>query len=190
MDSPPATRHQRLIPLDCIKDRVGYSGPVCTETHLAGHHLLLVGDEMKLTSVILEQLDHEAELTRRALERVPEGKNDWKPHPKSMPMGQLAHMVATMPSWISMIVKQDEIDIKPTNGAGNGASRNFDSTEALVQALDKAVADAKQAVSQTTDAQLQTPWKSARGRQGRDGESALSVSSWITSTIWPIIADS
>jgi len=118
---------------------------------------------MKLTSVILEQLDHEAELTRRALERVPEGKNDWKPHPKSMPMGQLAHMVATMPSWISMIVKQDEIDIKPQNGAGNGASRNFDSTEALVKALDKAVADAKQAVSQTTDSQLQTPWKLLEG---------------------------
>ena len=71
---------------------------------------------MKLTSLILEQLDREAERTRRALERVPTGKNDWKPHPKSMPLGQLAHMVATMPSWISMIVKQDEIDIKPKRG--------------------------------------------------------------------------
>jgi len=46
--------------------------------------------------VILEQSDREAELTRRALERVPKGKNGWKPHPKSIP-GQLAHMVATMP---------------------------------------------------------------------------------------------
>ena len=61
---------------------------------------------MKLTSVILEELERESELTRRALERVPSGKNDWKPHPKAMPLGQLAHMVATMPSWISMMVKQ------------------------------------------------------------------------------------
>jgi len=36
---------------------------------------------MQLTSVILEQLDREAELTRRARERVPKGKNGWKPHP-------------------------------------------------------------------------------------------------------------
>jgi DNA topoisomerase VI subunit B len=68
---------------------------------------------MQLTSLILEQIDREAELTRRALEQVPDNKNEWKPHPKSMPLGQLAHMVATMPSWISMIVKQDELDINP-----------------------------------------------------------------------------
>jgi len=118
---------------------------------------------MQLTSVILEQLDREAELTRRALERVPKRKNDWKPHPKSMPLGQLAHMVATMPSWISMIVKQDEIDIKPKDGARNGASRNLDSPEALVKALDKAVTDARDAVSATTDGDLQTPWRLLEG---------------------------
>jgi uncharacterized damage-inducible protein DinB len=118
---------------------------------------------MKLTSLILEQLDREAELTRRALERVPTGKNDWKPHPKSMPLGQLAHMVATMPSWISMIIKQDEIDIKPQEGGSNGASRNLDSPEALVQALDKAVSDAREAVSETTDKNLQTPWRLLEG---------------------------
>src|SRR6266700_3537662 len=114
---------------------------------------------MKLTSVILEQLDREAELTRRALEQVLEGKNDWKPHSKSMPLGQLAHMVATMPSWISTIIKQEEVDIKPKDGAGNGTSRNLESPEALVKALDKAVTDARDAVSATTDSELQTPWR-------------------------------
>ena len=118
---------------------------------------------MKLKSLILEELDREAELTRRALEQVPNGKNDWKPHPKSMPLGQLAHMVATMPSWISMIVKQDEVDIKPTSGTGNGAPRNLDSSEALIQALDKAVEDVREAVSETTDKNLQTPWKLLEG---------------------------
>jgi uncharacterized damage-inducible protein DinB len=118
---------------------------------------------MQLTSVIFEQLDREAELTRRALERVPKGKNDWKPHPKSMPLGQLAHMVATMPSWISMIIKQEELDIKPKIGTGNGASRNLDSPEALVKALDKAVTDARDAVSATTDSDLQTTWRLLEG---------------------------
>lgn len=118
---------------------------------------------MKLTSLILEELDREAELTRRALERVPSGKNSWKPHPKSMPLGQLAHMVATMPSWISMIVTQNELDIKPKDGPGNGASRNLESSEALVNAHEKAVAAARQAVSQASDAELETPWRLLEG---------------------------
>jgi uncharacterized damage-inducible protein DinB len=118
---------------------------------------------MKLTSMILEELDREADLTRRALERVPEGRNDWKPHPKSMPLGQLAHMVATMPSWISMIVKQDELDIKPKAGNGNGRSRNFDSAKELLKALDKSVADARSAVSEVTDKDLQESWRLLEG---------------------------
>ena len=118
---------------------------------------------MKLTSIILEQLDREAELTRRALERVPNGKNDWKPHPKSMPLGMLAHLVATIPTWISMAVKQDELDIKSGAAAGNGASRTFDSNDALIKALEKAVKEAREAVSATTDKDLQTPWKLLEG---------------------------
>jgi len=119
---------------------------------------------MKLTSLILEQLDREAELTRRALERVPEGKNDWKPHPKSMPLGMLAHMVATMPSWISLIVNQDELDVKPKgNGSAAGASRSIDSTRKLVEAHDKAVMDARKTMAGITDEQLMTGWRLLEG---------------------------
>lgn len=117
---------------------------------------------MKLTSMILEELDREADLTRRALEHIPEGRNDWKPHPKSMPLGQLANMVATMPSWISMIVNQDELDIKPKGG--NGSSRtNLSSAKDLVQALDKSVADARKAMLEVTDKELETPWRLLEG---------------------------
>ena len=118
---------------------------------------------MKLASLIVEELDHEAELTRRALEQVPTGKNDWKPHEKSMPLGQLAHMIAVMPSWISMIVEQDELDIKPPAGSNNGAPRSFSSASELLQAHDKAVATARKAVSKKTDKYLQTPWKLLEG---------------------------
>jgi len=118
---------------------------------------------MDLTSVILEQLEREAVLTRRALERVPEGKNDWKPHPKSMPLGQLAHMIANMPSWIALILKKPELDIKPQGGATNSASRYLASTKELLQALDKAVTEARQAVAETTDDQLQTSWRLLEG---------------------------
>jgi uncharacterized damage-inducible protein DinB len=118
---------------------------------------------MKLASLIVEELDREAELTRRALEQVPIGKNDWKPHEKSMPLGQLAHMIAIMPSWISMIVEQDELDIKPPKGSNNGAARSFDSTHQLIEAHDKAVAAAREAVSKKTDKYLQTSWKLLEG---------------------------
>src|SRR5690606_37812430 len=105
----------------------------------------------KLASLIVEELDREAELTQRALEQVPVGKNDWRPHEKSMPLGQLAHMIAVMPSWISMIVERDELDIKPTAGSTNGEARGFLSSVELVEAHNKAVAAAKKAVSRKTD---------------------------------------
>ena len=51
---------------------------------------------MKLTDLFLTELDREAPLTRRVLERVPEGRNEWRPHEKSMPLGRLAALVAGM----------------------------------------------------------------------------------------------
>ena len=68
---------------------------------------------MKLTEYLLAELDREAPLTRRAIEAVPEGKDDWKPHQKSMPMGRLTSLVANMPSWITMMVERDEFDVAP-----------------------------------------------------------------------------
>lgn len=118
---------------------------------------------MKLTSLILEQLEREAELTRRALEKVPEGKNGWKPHEKSMAMGVLAHLVATMPSWISMIIQQDELDLKPKNGGQSSGARKFGSTRELIESLEKNVADARRAVSGTSDEKLETPWRLLEG---------------------------
>jgi len=53
---------------------------------------------MKLTEFFLAELDREVDRSRRALERVPEGKYDWRPHEKSMIFGYLANMVATIPT--------------------------------------------------------------------------------------------
>jgi uncharacterized damage-inducible protein DinB len=71
---------------------------------------------MKITELLLEELDREAGGIRKTLERVPEGKNDWKPHQKSMPLGSLATMVANMPAWLDIVVNTDELDINPPEG--------------------------------------------------------------------------
>ena len=62
---------------------------------------------MKLTQLFLDELVREAPRTRRAVERVPIGRDDWKPHPKSMPLGRLAGLVASMPSWVTLIIEQE-----------------------------------------------------------------------------------
>src|SRR5262249_49908772 len=73
---------------------------------------------VKLTEFFAAQLEREAALSKKALQRVPEGKADWKPHPKSMPLGYLSTLVACMPDWIAMTVDRDELDLKPPSGQG------------------------------------------------------------------------
>ncbi|MGH9882739.1 MAG: DinB family protein, partial [Pyrinomonadaceae bacterium] len=96
---------------------------------------------MKLTEFLLEELDREVERSRRALEQVPEGKYDWKPHEKSMILGYLANMVATIPLWVAMEITQDELDVAPADGSKMEQKR-MDTSDELLQALDKAAADA------------------------------------------------
>jgi uncharacterized damage-inducible protein DinB len=112
---------------------------------------------MKLTQLFLDQLDREAVRTRGALESVPKGKDDWKPHPKSMPLMRLAGLVASMPSWFTLVIKQDELDLNPPGGKGQYQQPAADN---LVQALDKAVNDGRASLSATTDEfLLTTTWK-------------------------------
>src|SRR4029077_18129828 len=66
---------------------------------------------MELKSFFLQQLEREAAANRKVLERVPQGKNSWKPHERSMEMGYLAALVATMPAWIVLIIESDELNL-------------------------------------------------------------------------------
>lgn len=113
---------------------------------------------MKLTDLFLEQLEKEAASSRRALERVPEGRNGWKPHPRSMELGYLAALVAAMPGWIDLIVNREELDLRAPDG-GQFRPRTVSSTAELVQLLDCSVAKGRVALSGTTDEHLMKPWR-------------------------------
>ena len=118
---------------------------------------------MKLTEFFLAELDSEVDRSRRALEQVPEGKYDWKPHEKSMIFGYLANMVATIPTWLAMEVNQAELDVAPAQS--NMERKRLDTSEELLKALDKAAADARSALEGTTDEHLMTSWRLlARGQ--------------------------
>jgi uncharacterized damage-inducible protein DinB len=113
---------------------------------------------MKLTDLFLSELEAEVPATRRVLERVPDGRPDWKPHPKSMPLGYLATLVATMPSWITMTIKQDELDLNPP-GKPKPIPATMTTARELVQALDGAVNGAREALRSTTEEHLLTTWR-------------------------------
>ena len=119
---------------------------------------------MELTKMLLSDLEREVARSRRALGEAPEGKYDWKPHERSMVFGYLAGMVATIPTWVEMIVTRDELDIDPADGPKMEMPKN-DSSEALLKSLDKAAAGARKALAETTEEHLLTGWRLlARGQ--------------------------
>ena len=112
---------------------------------------------MKLTQLFLDQLEREAARTRRTLENVPKGKDDWKPHSKSMPLLRLAGLVAAMPSWVALIINKDDLELSPPEGQGQYQQPTV---EQLVATLDKGVQDGRAALAGTTDDYLLTTnWK-------------------------------
>src|SRR6185503_3228233 len=89
---------------------------------------------MNITEFLREELDREVDRSRRALEQVPEGKYDWKPHDKSMIFGYLANMVATIPMWITMQINQPELDVAPADG-GKMEQKRMDTSAEFIAAL-------------------------------------------------------
>lgn len=113
---------------------------------------------MKMTDHFLEELDREADRSKKALAHVPAGKTDWKPHEKSMAFGYLAQLVATMPNWVAMAITQDELDLNPPGGSQYTPPAMPTSVE-LTKGLDEAVGSARKALQNTTDEYLMTTWK-------------------------------
>ena len=116
---------------------------------------------MTLTEILLADLEREAVRTRRAVEAVPLGKDDWKPHDKSMPLARLAGLVATMPSWVTLIITQDELDLTPPPGQGQYQQP---ATNELATVVEGHVEKARETLRGTTDEfLLTTNWRLRAG---------------------------
>ena len=116
---------------------------------------------MKLTELFLAELDREAPRTRRALQQVPLGRDDWAPHPKSMSLARLAGLVASMPSWVTLVIEQDELDLTPPPGSGQYQQPAMN---ALADTLDTNVAKARESLAKTKDDfLLSTSWRLRAG---------------------------
>jgi hypothetical protein len=118
---------------------------------------------MKITELLLTELEHEAIGSRKALEQVPEGKNDWKPHEKSMPLGYLATIVANVPAWLDMVVNVDEMDINPPGGS-KFRPPDWTTRSELMAQFEASLQKGSEVLRKTTDEHLfNTKWRMLSG---------------------------
>ncbi len=113
--------------------------------------------ETTVAQAFLEEFDPEMRNTRRTLERIRDDALGFKPHPKSMSMGQLASHIAEMIGWAPVTAELDEFDDDPPAGpryepfeASAGAG--------VLELFDHNTQDAKDAVGRVSDTAMQAPW--------------------------------
>jgi uncharacterized damage-inducible protein DinB len=116
---------------------------------------------MGLKEFFLWQLEHEAATSRKVIERVPEGRNSWKPHARSMELGSLAALVASMPGWVAVMINQRELNLsEPENEAMK--TKAVGTRAELLKILGDGVAKSRTALEGTTEDHLTKMWRFRR----------------------------
>ena len=117
---------------------------------------------MPIADQLLPEFDQEMAKTRTVLERCPEDKYGWTPHPKSFTMADLATHIAEMVGWVVEAVTKESFDIAPP-GAPPRKREAAKSRAELLERLDKSVAAAREAIAGATDEGLGKPWSLLAG---------------------------
>jgi uncharacterized damage-inducible protein DinB len=113
---------------------------------------------MSIADALLPEFDHEMVVTRTLLERVPDGKFDWKPHQKSMSLGQLSQHVANIPRWGTVTLGQSEFDL-----AAEPPRPDLSTRAEVLAVFDQHVRDARAALVGRGDGEMMAPWALKRG---------------------------
>ncbi|MBO0723043.1 MAG: DinB family protein [Blastocatellia bacterium] len=108
-----------------------------------------------MSDLLLKELSQEAAITRRVLERVPEDKLDWRPHPKSMSLGELALHVANIPGNVSKLIRAGEFDASQTTFTPPAPG----SLEEIFTAYDTSLKDAQEYLDSVDEKTAQEGWR-------------------------------
>lgn len=112
---------------------------------------------MSIAQSLLPELDQEMAGTRKTLERIPEDKFEWRPHPKSFTMIGLATHIASMVGWGGVTLKVDSFDYAPP-GAEPYQEKPAESVAALLETFDKGLAEFREALANASDEELMKDW--------------------------------
>lgn len=116
----------------------------------------------KTLEPMIDEIQQEAATTKRVLERVPGDKLAWKPHPKSMSLGQLAMHIATTPGGVARIAQQDQFDVAGAT-SDPPAPKN---TQEILTALDDSVKAAQEYLGGLSESAAMANWRVlANGRE-------------------------
>jgi uncharacterized damage-inducible protein DinB len=118
---------------------------------------------MTIAETLLQDYDIEISNTRRTLERVPENKNDWKCHDKSMELGKLAMHCATLPMFGHYIIEDEGMDLAAPKRPH--VPLVFTTREAALKQIDEAAAKCRASLESASDEALSTSWRFTYGDQ-------------------------
>ena len=116
---------------------------------------------MRIVDPFIEELIMEASTTERVRERVPEAHLTWRPHPKSMSLGQLALHVATLPRQLTEFVAEDDLDFS----AAAGGPPTVSGQQELLQAFTAGVAQARSYLANLSDERATATWRLMNGER-------------------------
>lgn len=114
---------------------------------------------MSVAETFIAELEQEAAATRACLERIPGDQLEWRPHEKSMTIGQLGHHIATAPGGIAQMATQDEVP--PPNFEGGQPQPS--STQEILGAFEASLATVKETISKMDDDKMFGTWKMVAG---------------------------
>lgn len=107
---------------------------------------------MSLVDCILTEIDQEAQTTKRVLDRIPEDKLAWKPHPKAFSLGQLALHIASVPGSVAALAVPDSME------APNFRQPEAKTRQEVLDTFSKSLESAKDTLSKMDDARLMSTW--------------------------------
>jgi uncharacterized damage-inducible protein DinB len=107
---------------------------------------------MAMIDAMIAELEQEAQVTRRLLERVPEDRLSWKPHPKSFSLGQITLHLAELPGGVSSMAAEEVFPVPPFQ------QKEAESRAEVLQAFERGLSTAVEVLRRMDDQKLMGTW--------------------------------